>query len=428
MNRYLIIPDCSDYNRGDQALIWETIRIAKDAGFQGEYYMQSDGVDCTQSAKEGIKVFHPILPHPSRGGAENNVNYKGVLLKWGARALKDLFCSLWVLLICKKRSLCHAFLGKEKNDSLDLFRDSSAVFVKGGGFIHSFGGPTAFYFIYYHLYTINLAHAMGLPVYIMPNSFGPIDGFLCKWQVRKALSRCRLVYCREHISHEYMTKTFPSLSFRNSFDLGLYLNRDDAGVSYDMPDKKIRVAITVRPYRFPEHNNGDDLYRSYIASMRGFARWLIEKGYHPVFVQHTLSQNAHEDDMQAIRDILTDLPDYQYGLFADSSYNCRQMKSLYSHFDYIVGTRFHSVVFSMMEGVPAIAIAYGGNKTRGIMQDMGLGEYVIGIDEVTVDSIVSLFSGLVANRETVKIRLQELKGAVDEERRKIVDCLKEKGK
>ena len=40
MNKYIVLPDCSDLNRGDQALVWETIRLAKDAGFDGKYYIQ----------------------------------------------------------------------------------------------------------------------------------------------------------------------------------------------------------------------------------------------------------------------------------------------------------------------------------------------------------------------------------------------------
>lgn len=423
MNKYLIIPDCSDHNRGDQALIWETIRLAKDAGFQGEYYMQYAETDCSQSISEGIKLFNPILLHPSRGSVKNNVNYKTVMLQWGTKALLDLICSLWVLCICRSEFLCNLFLSKKKNETLNLFRESSGVFVKGGGFIHSFGGPTAFYFIYYHLYTINLAHTLKLPVYIMPNSFGPIDGFLCKWQVRRALRKCELVYCREHVSYNYMTTHFPEIPFKESYDLGIYLEHDKKGVNYEMPDNKLKVAITVRPYRFPEHANGEELYKNYIGNMRGFIQWLIEHDYYPVLVQHTLAQNAHEDDMQAIKEIASGLPKNRYAVFADSSYNCRQMKSLYSHFDYIVGTRFHSVIFAMMEDVPAIAIAYGGNKSRGIMKDMDLSDYVIGIDEIETAHIVTLFEKLVKNKDSVKKNLSTFKESAKEERNIVVKTL-----
>ena len=41
--QYIIIPSCSDLNRGDQALVWETKRFAEECGFVGEYNMMSKG-------------------------------------------------------------------------------------------------------------------------------------------------------------------------------------------------------------------------------------------------------------------------------------------------------------------------------------------------------------------------------------------------
>ena len=91
--KYIILPDCSDYNRGDQALIWETVRIAKDAGFVYDYYMQSDAsFDCSQSREERIGTFEPILKHPSRNNSDNNVNYKAYSLLWSLDGTNGSLC------------------------------------------------------------------------------------------------------------------------------------------------------------------------------------------------------------------------------------------------------------------------------------------------------------------------------------------------
>lgn len=421
--KYIILPDCSDYNRGDQALIWETVRIAKDAGFVGDYYMQSDAsFDCSQSMEEGIATFEPILKHPSRNNSDNNVNYKSVLLRWGLTAIFDLCVSLFVLFVSKYPCF-HFLLRKKTRQTIDLYRNSGAAFVKGGGFIHSFGGPTAFYFIYYHLYPLYLANRLGVPIYVMPNSFGPVDGFLCKWQVNRALRKCKIIYCRENVSYKYMTKHFPDIEFKESFDFGLYLQSKERNLTLALPQNKQKVAITVRPYRFPEHVNGDELYRNYILQIAEFCKYLISQNYHIVLVQHTLAQNAHEDDLHAAKEISALLPADGYEIFADETFNCREMKYLYSHFDYIVGTRFHSVIFSMMEGVPPLAIAYGGNKTRGIMSDLGLSEYVIGIDEVTKDKMIEIFECIVRSRTEVYNKLSDAKIIAEKEREQIIHDL-----
>ena len=98
----IIIPGCNDLNRGDQALGWETARIAKDAGFDGECFLMSEKNEPTkQSIKEGFKIIRPILEHPSRYSKErNNIKYSFIhKLKWGFIALFDFLKSFLIQLI-----------------------------------------------------------------------------------------------------------------------------------------------------------------------------------------------------------------------------------------------------------------------------------------------------------------------------------------
>ena len=397
MNKYIVLPDCSDLNRGDQALVWETIRLAKDAGFDGKYYIQSEPNLSKQSMELGIDCFLPILKHPSRNNKTDNVKYgKTIKIKWGIIALFDLITSLFVLLIAPYKRL-YRFLSKETKNTLNLYSESNAAFVKGGGFLQSYGGITTFYFIYYHLFPIYLANRMGLPVYIMPNSFGPLDGFSAKWQVRRALSKCKHIACRESISYDYMKTTFPDIDFMLTDDLGFYL-QPDKKVEFPLNNDCNLVAITARPYRFPEHNNGNsDYYHKYVISLAYLAKHIYSVGYIPVFVQHTLALNNHEDDKKCIEDVCRLLDLGQYMIIENSEYNCMQLKQIYSHFKAIVGTRFHSVIFSIASCVPALAIAYGGNKSRGIMRDNQLEQYVIDIDAVTGRTLSDMFDNIINN-------------------------------
>ena len=93
MNNYVIIPSCSDLNRGDQALVGETKRIAEDAGFVGQYYFQTERNEPNkQSIQKGLIPFYSILEHPSRiSKKKDNIKYtKALKVKWGYAALGDL--------------------------------------------------------------------------------------------------------------------------------------------------------------------------------------------------------------------------------------------------------------------------------------------------------------------------------------------------
>jgi len=424
MDKYIVIPDCSDLNRGDQALVWETIRLAKDAGFVGDFYIQSEPYLAKQSIEQGLSCFSPILKHPSRNNKTKNVKYgSAIKLKWGIIAIFDLLVSLFVLLIAPFRKM-DFLLSNETKSTLNLYRESKAAFVKGGGFLQSYGGITTFYFIYYHLYPIYLANRMGMPVFIMPNSFGPLDGFSSKWQVRKALSKCKHISCRESISYDYMTLTFPDIKFKLTDDLGFYLQPDP---TVDFPFEKFgkMVAITARPYRFPEHDKGNsDYYRKYISAISEVAKHIFSKGYMPVFVQHTLAINEHEDDKKCIDDVCKLLNYGEYRVIENREYNCRQLKQVYSHFQAIIGTRFHSVIFSIASCVPALAIAYGGNKSRGIMRDNKIEQYVIDIDAVSGQTLSDMFDSIICNSSNYANQLEITNKNIIQRRQLYIEDLK----
>lgn len=134
---------------------------------------------------------------------------------------------------------------------------------------------------------------------------------------------------------------------------------------------------------------------------------LFANGYMPVLVEHVLAVNYNESDWECIKEVEQYLTDGEYVVVSNREYTCHQLKRIYSFFDYIVGTRFHSMIFSMSNGVPGVAITYTGNKSQGIMHDMGLDDYCISIDDVTEDSLKQEFLSMVQNELPVKKSINE---------------------
>lgn len=418
MNKYVILPSNTDLNRGDQALVWQTIEIAKEAGNKGDYYMLGNKKLTKQSQSYGINPITPILKHPSRKfkSKENNEYNAKLIFKWGTVAIIDFIISL-LLLFKFTRNIVSVFLPEKEKLTLKIIKESDKCFVKGGGFIHSAGKLTDSYTVYFQLFHIMLAQSLGKPVYIMPNSFGPFKGFGVTWLVRKVLRRAKLVTVRENISKKMLTEIgvdshlYPDLGF--SLDKSDRENFEVEELRKQHPDKKL-VAITARPYRFPNSNNPAEKYRDYVDGMVKFSKWLYKNGYLPVFIEHTLSETTHENDGTSIAEIASQLPKEEYSLISNENYNCKDLKAIYSEFDYVVGTRFHSVIFSLAESVPSIAVTYGGNKGQGIMRDLKLSEYAISMSEFEFESIRTSFTSLVENTEVVKLHLHESKQKISQ--------------
>lgn len=431
MNKVVILPANNDLNRGDQALIWETINIARKSGFEGDFYMLAENESLTkQSQSTGIKVITSLLKHPGRKfKTTENTNYGfKLLIKWGSVAAIDTVFSLMLLSKTISR-LIMPFLNESNKETLKTIKECDACFVKGGGFIHSTGKITDPYTIYYLFYHVILAQSLGKPVYVMPNSFGPFKGLGVAWLVRKVLNRCELVTVRESISQEMAEKIgvdtvlMPDLGFALLKSEKTY--SDINKIKDNNADKKL-VAITARPYRFPNSNNPEEKYKEYINNMVLFSKWLFKNGFLPVFVDHTLSDTTHESDISCIEEIISKLNANESVIISNKDYDCRDMKAIYSEFDYVIGTRFHSVIFAMSEKIPSIAITYGGNKGEGIMKDLGLSEYAIPMDEFKVDTAIQSFERLIENKQEVIGVLGKNKLLIENKHNELVNIIKEK--
>ncbi|TOL24322.1 hypothetical protein CGI03_02910, partial [Vibrio parahaemolyticus] len=134
--------------------------------------------------------------------------------------------------------------------------------------------------------------------------------------------------------------------------------------------------------------------------------------------------SAHETDRIAINDVIEKLDDKVDYTVIDADRNYKQMLDVYSTLDYLIGTRFHSVIFAQISNIPSLAIAYGGNKTRGIMRKIGLEDYVIDIESISSEELEVVFNNLVENKNDYQSKLEKAKLDIEEDRSRIIDDIR----
>lgn len=76
----------------------------------------------------------------------------------------------------------------------------------------------------------------------------------------------------------------------------------------------------------------------------------------------------------------------------------------YESLDIMIGTAFHSIVFAVQNGIPAIAINYHA-KVRRLMEDIGLGEYVLEWSEW--DQLRVRYDQVLMNRASIREQMLE---------------------
>ena len=439
----MFIPANTDLNRGDQALVWESVHLAEDIYgkdnvsciLMSDLDGQNAQMQNRQTAQLGYQFVNTLIKHPGRKFATKKADSKAyskmTLVRWGLQAVRDYIHTRLLLSDLRfVRTIGETCLSKEEKETLNKLKECDAVFVKGGGFIHSYGGITDPYFIYYLTYHIRLAETYGKEVFLLPNSIGPLKNRIAKRIALKALRKCALLTVRENISKDFLkglgveAKLYP--------DLGFFLKPSDTYMGEYLTLKGVpidhkKVVITLRPYRFQGFDDSDKLFAKYINAFVTFVIYLSEKGYHVTFMAHTLGPSSHEDDRIAIKEVLSALPESilkTTSYIEDYELTCKEVEKIYSYYDYMVGTRFHSVIFSLNVSVPSIAIAYGGNKSKGIMDVLGNGDYSIDIDKVDGNQLIQLFDTIENNREDYLAILSEKRIEIDKQRKDLIETIR----
>ncbi|NQT55506.1 MAG: polysaccharide pyruvyl transferase family protein [Desulfobacteraceae bacterium] len=239
-------------------------------------------------------------------------------------------------------------------------------------------------------YDFYLANIFNKPYILYNQSIGPFyrqSDFLAYVNF---LKDARIVLCRE------------SLTFDRLADIGLKNIRQVADIAFHLAVKPsnilsrytnnkngIKIGLTVRNWL---DNTGQNLYEN---ALREFIRNVLSlrDDAQFFFMPQVHYSAAGDDDSIVSQRIYNNLPDnlLQSVYLISEDLHPSELKYAIGQMDYFIGTRMHSNIFALSMGVKTIAIAYEP-KTTGIMKGLELTQYVIPMEEVTADSIFSLFN------------------------------------
>lgn len=434
----IIVPGVTDLNKGDQALVWESHRLIADTGLYNEILILNSGdtpeereMLCRQSIDHGYQMIENILQHPRRGKHNDNEHIKESkieLLKQVKNASLDFLSTKLLLGVCGNLGVVKKLFSEKVYNTVKEFATADAIYVKGGGFIHAYGEKTAPYLMWYFLFYVRLALKLKKKVVFFPNSYGPFEGLTVKDQVKSVFNKMDLVYAREHVSAQslgdLLGKKIPL-----EMDLGFFLQKGSQSeaekvlAKYNLSKEDKIVGVTIRPWRFPGMKNPEELYKNYINSVCELTKYILDKGYKVALCNQSLGPNSHEDDRNAIKEV-HDRIQHPNIIWINENLTCEVLKAVYSNFYFFVGTRFHSIIFSLTSIVPSIAIGYGGNKAKGIMGDFSLNEYVVQIHEVNTQQLINMFDSAITNYTDIQDKLKSSMSLVEESRNRMINDIK----
>ncbi len=324
-----------------------------------------------------------------------------------SRAIKGLYafyCMLATILWCVIYTHLHRradfLLPRNIKESLNDILTADLVVPIGGGYLRTVKSLEATMNLVMLLHPILLSTLLKKPIVLHSQSIGPFATPFQKRITRFVLNRTQGIIVRE----DRTLKTLEQIGVDShlvirSVDAGFLFRNEHPRALHDLVPalpslkNKTLVGITVRNWM---EIKKQERYEKEVAR---FVDTITRDGNTFVlFIPQVTADLCHDDDREVGKRIYALLQNRQHVLNLEEKYNHHEIKALYASLDYLVGTRFHSVIFSLTENVPALAIEYE-YKTSGIMRDLGLSDWVIKIEDVNANLLIQKFEDLKARRE-----------------------------
>lgn len=290
------------------------------------------------------------------------------------------------------------------NKSMQVLDESDLIVVVGGGYL---GGENLGSNIV-HLNQIYMNTKLNKPVILWGTSIEPTQNKKVDFFIKYIMKRLTHIFPRETITYKYLEKFLPNDRITLIPDMAFALTQE-TNISFEFIESLNEkfdklIGLTVRSWEFPNSNNPDKDKETYINSIVDMTINCAQK-YNAaiVFVPQVIFKSGCGDDDSIIAEYIKDrLPDeYRENfIIRKDDWSPAEIKALIEKFDIFVGTRMHSNIFATSMLVPTIAIAYE-KKTNGIMETLGLEDYVINIDEITSKKLIHKLDQIMIDRRNI---------------------------
>lgn len=248
------------------------------------------------------------------------------------------------------------------------------------------------------LMRIMAADNLGIPIYLLPQSFGPFNYLpghkqLVLYFMKKYLHKARLIFTRE-IEGYKLLKPYKKDGLILCKDI-VITNKDIKEQNiYKNPSnsvKKIKIKgenpIAVIPNMMCfENTNRDEFIKIY----RKIIAHLQEKN-EVYLLRHS------KEDIEACELIYNSIENKRNVYMLTDEMNCFELEYVLQQFKYCIASRFHSIVHSYKNGTPCVVIAWAV-KYYDLMESFKQESYLFDVrEDMNVERIISKIDEMEKN-------------------------------
>ncbi len=400
-------------NRGDAAILSALLlELNRVFGEQHISIVTMEDID-KRKTFEGYSTIKSLISQATL--------HKGRITRWFVMAYFIIIPLMWCMVYRLLKIKMNFLLTKDLYKLLNSISQSDLIILVGGGYLRGAGGLGDDINYLFIIYPILLEKLLNKTIVLHAQSIGPFGDRFQKFISGWVLKKVDLIITREEISTKLLENMqIPLAKIKRSVDAGFLFKTN---IKTDLKkyginsSRKKSVGITVAR----KWLNNKNLQHAYESEIAKFADYVIsKKKLNVIFIPQVTSQLFDDDDRSVAKRIIVKMKEKSFVWGIEQEMSHYEIKSFYANMNYIVGTRFHSVIFSLTSYVPAVAIEYE-HKTRGIMKDLDLTDWVIKLEDLTAERLIKKFDKLVLKQEEyiaslkaqIPSYIKDARGAVD---------------
>lgn len=261
----------------------------------------------------------------------------------------------------------------------------------------------------------SIAELNDIPLYLMPQSYGPFD-FEKKFdsRVKKGLEHAKVVFAREYSTMELLREKYGLKNVRYSNDLVLQnkkinwndiyacesdINNFDENIMNG--NNNVGIVPNIRNYEF---GNKDAILKAYYVIIN----YLIKCNKNIVIFPHS-------DDIEACNDIYNMFKDKENVKLYSKSLECYEYSKMVKKFEFLVVSRYHAIVHAYKENIPCVAIGWS-EKYYELLEIFEQSKYVIDVrKEIDCNYAVSILDYMNSSWREEKCKIKTILSKVQEQ-------------
>lgn len=360
MSKYIVITGGQMFNKGAEAMVYLAVSELKEKYPDAKIVVLSTP-DYQRPKEEKEKYNFELLPRESR-----------VLFSLTSGSLKRKGHINQVKAVLKRRN---AYI-KETYRLKQILKETILMVDISGYALSSQFNPEH---SLNYASRIKIAEKYDIPFYIMPQSFGPFD---YEPSIQEEMDRLignslrypKVVYAREQEGYELLKKRYDlKNNLRFSMD-SVLLNQEInlRNVFKEVPELRkfpevSGIAIIPNMKNFA-HGNTNDIMDTY----QVIIDYLIKQNKKVYIVRHSY------EDIAACEMIKEQYKTEESVVLIKDDMSCLDFDELVTQFDFIIGSRFHSIVHAYKNAVPSIAIGWA-TKYHELLEAFDQSDYIFDV-------------------------------------------------